>query len=146
MGQRTSSAHGTPADAFARTARSLYPNGKVRPLAVEKKAPPEELVFFLSHRGPDAKDQLVRPLAHILKHFRVRVFFDQDPEDGIRHMKPNHREIARGLYACRVGVVFVSDGFLASKWCCIAADAAAARGRHRLRHCVPGVPRAAPAG
>ena len=32
---------------------------------------------FVSHRGPDTKEQLVRPLHHVLEQLGVPAFFDQ---------------------------------------------------------------------
>ncbi len=89
-----------------------------RKIETEGKEPWKNLAFFFSHRGPDAKEQIVRPVKDILDEVKVPFFFDQSPnENGIAYMRDNEEEIGRGLHRCHVGVVFVSEGFLESSYC-----------------------------
>ena len=94
------------------------------------------LVFFLSHRGPDTKERLVRPVHFILHKLGVDHFFDQDPREGIRLMEDNGREMAEALYGAQVVVLFLSEGFSDSKWCVMEANAALRRELDENRHLV----------
>jgi hypothetical protein len=85
------------------------------------------LVFFLSHRGPDTKERLVRPVHWLLQRLGVPHFFDQDPREGIRLMKRNDEEMSSALYGAQVVVLFLSSGFCESKWCVWEANAALRR-------------------
>jgi len=75
-----------------------------------------DFVFFLSHRGPDTKEALVRPLSFILKEMNVPHFFDQNDE-AMQLGKVNSNQMAEAAWAARVGVVVLSDRFAESKWC-----------------------------
>ncbi len=114
---------------FQTTLTACFPDEKISPFPRSRpnlrQFPPEEkceveepLAFFFSHRGPDTKHQIVGPVAFILKKLGVRLFFDGHHDgNGIRGGEDISSEIARGLRRCRIGVVFVSDGFLLSVWC-----------------------------
>ncbi len=99
----------------------LHPNQDVSVLSYTPRDddPDSEVVLFCSHRGPDSKDQLVRPLSYFLKRYDVRHFFDQSSDhDGCRRAVDNTHEISRGLARCHMAVVFISDNFLESVYCC----------------------------
>lgn len=78
----------------------------------EHKGPP--VTFFLSHRGPDTKDRLAKPLAYILEKLGVPVFLDAN---GMNVGSENYTDIAKNLHSCQFGVVILSDSFLDSPWC-----------------------------
>lgn len=75
-----------------------------------------EIVFFLSHRGPDTKEILVRPLSFILRQLGIPHFFDQS-DDSMKLGKTNGDQMASAAWHCRVGVVILSAHFADSKWC-----------------------------
>jgi hypothetical protein len=76
----------------------------------------KECIFFLSHRGPDTKEALVRPLSFILDKLGVPHFFDQS-DDAMKLGKMNYEQMAEATWSCRVGVVVLSDAFCKSSWC-----------------------------
>ena len=86
--------------------------------AFKRPAGPEKTTaLFLSHRGPDTKEQLVRALHFILDEQKVAHFFDQDAVHGITLGENNADEMARGLFGCRLALVFFSKRFHESRWC-----------------------------
>jgi hypothetical protein len=76
----------------------------------------DEIVFFLSHRGPDTKEILVRPLSYILSELGIPHFFDQS-DDSMKLALTNSEQMARAAWHCRMGVVILSPHFADSKWC-----------------------------
>ena len=67
---------------------------------------------FICHAGED-KDDLVRPLARLLREARVEVWFD---EFELRVGDSLRRAIDRGLSQSRFGVVVLSPAFLGKGW------------------------------
>jgi len=78
--------------------------------------PPDEWVFFLSHRGPDTKESLVRPLSYILTQLKIPNFFDQSDE-SMRPGRPADEQMASAAWNCHVGVAILSNRFADSMWC-----------------------------
>jgi len=76
----------------------------------------KEYIFFLSHRGLDTKDALVRPLSFILGKLGLHHFFDQS-DHSMKLGKENASQMAHAAWSCHVGVVIISDNFEHSKWC-----------------------------
>ncbi len=70
------------------------------------------LDIFVSHASED-KDAFVRPLAHALKAYGLKVWFDEfslRPGDSLR------RSIDRGLAECSAGLVILSPAFFSKEW------------------------------
>ncbi len=84
--------------------------------ASNNNTPASQFVFFLSHRGPDTKQDLVKPLSFILKELGVPHFFDQNDE-AMQLGKINSEQMAEAAWSSRVGVVVLSDRFAESTWC-----------------------------
>ena len=82
--------------------------------------------IFLSHRGPEIKDKLVRPLAYLLKQIGLRIFFDQDSKDGIQGGQINSEEMRHALWGSKCVVLFLTPKFCESKWCVKEANTAIA--------------------
>lgn len=70
--------------------------------------------FFISHFGKDTKDRLALPLEYLLTQQGLTCFVDQR---SIEVGEGLDQEIARGIFNCHIGVVLISENFLASKWC-----------------------------
>jgi hypothetical protein len=80
-------------------------------------APPRQgFLIFLSHRGPDTKEKLARPLWWILEKLGIHSFFDQS-FDGIPVGEDNKEMMSGAAYGCRVGVMIFSPHFTDSEWC-----------------------------
>jgi len=88
----------------------------VLPFDKPNEPPAERHVFFLSHRGPDTKKDLVRPLSYILSQLRVPHFFDQSDE-SMRLGLDSVFQMQQAAWYCHVGVVIFSAGFRDSEWC-----------------------------
>jgi len=81
---------------------------------VESDEPPEEIGYdaFISHASED-KDDLVRPLAQLLKDYGFRVWYDEfelEIGDSLRE------SIDKGLVNSRYGIVILSLKFLNKNW------------------------------
>ena len=81
---------------------------------VESTEPPEEIGYdaFISHASED-KDDLVRPLARLLKEYGFRVWYDEfelEIGDSLRE------SIDKGLVNSRYGIVILSPRFLDKNW------------------------------
>ena len=81
---------------------------------VESTEPPEEIGYdaFISHASED-KDDLVRPLAQLLKEYGFRVWYDEfelEVGDSLRE------SIDKGLVNSRYGIVILSPKFLDKNW------------------------------
>jgi hypothetical protein len=75
-------------------------------------------VFFFSHRGPDTKDLLIRPISHMLLMMKVGHFFDQDEQAlGLQTGLRNDEQMAWHAWHCPVGVVIFSKSYCNSRWC-----------------------------
>jgi len=86
---------------------------KIQPFSVPVNRGNEKFDFFLSHRGPDTKKTLVKPLSQLLNALGVSCFFDREIEVGML----NEAAVAQGLFNSRFGLVFLSPNFFDSKWC-----------------------------
>jgi NB-ARC domain/TIR domain len=91
-------------------------------------APPYELFhddviidpidIYLVHRGPDTKEELVRPLTYLLKCLGVKCFADTSTEDYSMPLGRNNEEsMRRGLTACTFALVILSETFCDSVHC-----------------------------
>lgn len=81
---------------------------------VESDEPPEEIGYdaFISHATED-KDDLVRPLAGMLKEYGFRIWYDEfelEIGDSLRE------SIDQGLVNSRYGIVILSEKFLDKNW------------------------------
>lgn len=81
---------------------------------VESDEPPEEIGYdaFISHATED-KDDLVRPLAGMLKEYGFRIWYDEfelEIGDSLRE------SIDQGLVNSRYGIVILSQKFLDKNW------------------------------
>jgi hypothetical protein len=81
---------------------------------VESDEPPEEIGYdaFISHATED-KDELVRPLAGMLKEYGFRIWYDEfelEIGDSLRE------SIDKGLVNSRFGIVILSQKFLDKNW------------------------------
>lgn len=74
----------------------------------------KDIDVFISHYGRDTKESIARVLHYTLEELNVTSFFDHKT---IKTGKVPEREIAKGLYGCRVGLVIITDNFLKSPWC-----------------------------
>ena len=74
---------------------------------------------FLSHRGPDTKERLVRPMSLMLSEGKVPHFFDQSKEhaSGLPPGQENFKGIQYAVWNCMLGVAFLSQLFHKSSWC-----------------------------
>lgn len=69
-------------------------------------------IIFVSHASED-KDDFVRPLAHALKKYGLKIWYDEfvlRPGDSLR------RSIDKGLADCSAGIVVLSDAFFSKEW------------------------------
>ncbi len=81
---------------------------------VESDEPPEEIGYdaFISHATED-KDDLVRPLAGMLKEYGFRIWYDEfelEIGDSLRE------SIDQGLVNSKFGIVILSPKFLDKNW------------------------------
>lgn len=81
---------------------------------VESDEPPQEIGYdaFISHATED-KDDLVRPLARMLKEYGFRIWYDEfelEIGDSLRE------SIDQGLVNSRYGIVIISEKFLDKNW------------------------------
>lgn len=81
---------------------------------VESDEPPEEIGYdaFISHATED-KDELVRPLAGMLKEYGFRIWYDEfelEIGDSLRE------SIDQGLVNSSYGIVILSQKFLDKNW------------------------------
>jgi tetratricopeptide (TPR) repeat protein len=78
----------------------------------------EPIDVYLVHRGPDSKDEIVRPLAYVLKCLGVKCFADTSTEEYSMPLGQNNEiSMRRGLSACQYGVVILSETFCDSIHC-----------------------------
>jgi hypothetical protein len=73
---------------------------------------PKEWDVFISHAHED-KDEIVRPLAHVLQQHGLRVWFD---EFELRMGDSLRRKIDQGIAHSAFGVVVLSTAFFAKNW------------------------------
>jgi hypothetical protein len=73
---------------------------------------PKQWDVFISHAHED-KDEIVRPLAHVLQKLGLRVWFD---EFELRIGDSLRRKIDQGIAGSAFGVVVLSSSFFAKNW------------------------------
>ena len=81
---------------------------------VESDEEPEDIGYdaFISHASED-KDEIVRPLAGMLKEYGFRIWYDEfalEVGDSLR------KSIDRGLVNSRYGIVVLSQAFFRKNW------------------------------
>ena len=76
-------------------------------------------LVFLSHRGLDTKETIVRPTDWFLtKILGVRSFFDDNPESGLVPGDDQMKSLLENAHLCNIAVVVLSPSFLESE-CCV---------------------------
>ena len=74
--------------------------------------------IFLSHRGPDTKETIVRPTDWFLsKILRVDSFFDANPETGMIPSGDQAKTLLQNAHLCNFALVVLSPHFRESKYC-----------------------------
>jgi hypothetical protein len=85
---------------------------EVQPLQKpEAKQDSSDFIFFLSHRGPDTKEALVRPLSFMLTKLGLSHFFDQN-DAAMQLGRNNVDQISRAAWT---SLIMLSDDFAKSK-------------------------------
>ena len=73
---------------------------------------------FLSHRGPDTKEIIVRPTDWFLsKILGINSFFDDNSETGMIPSGDQLKTLLENAHLCNFALVVLSPGFRESKYC-----------------------------